>query len=181
MKKLLLGTLVAVSLLAIAPAAPAEVSINIGIPLPHIRIPLPPHIHFSAPPRLVVLPESYVYVAPDVDEEIFFADGWWWRPWEGGWYRSRDYNKGWHHYKNTPAFYRNVPRGWRNDYREGHWRGHQWNAQPIPHERVQKNWNHWKKDRHWEKNQTWGVQGLPARHDSRQQSRDSHRENSRNH
>ena len=44
---------------------------------------LPPPIPFAAPPELIVLPETYVYVAPDIDADIFFWNGWWWRPWEG--------------------------------------------------------------------------------------------------
>jgi hypothetical protein len=38
----------------------AQAQIDIGI-----SIPLPPPIVFSAPPEMVVLPETEVYVAPD--------------------------------------------------------------------------------------------------------------------
>ena len=70
-----------------------------------IGLPLPPPIVFAAPPELMVLPETNVYVVPDVDVDIFFYNGWWWRPWEGRWYRSRDYSSGWGHYRNVPSFY----------------------------------------------------------------------------
>ena len=156
MKKLFFGTLLSALMLVCPLHTMAEISINIGIPLP-------PVIRFSGPPRLVVLPETYVYVAPDVDEEIFFYDGWWWRPYEGGWYRSRDYSSGWHHYRNEPSFYRQIPRGWRNDYREHQWRGHQWNVEPIPHAQVQTHWKNWKKVKHWETQNSWGVEGLRHR------------------
>ncbi len=176
MKKLILGPLLLLLMMGFPLSTMAELHINVGIPVPNIRIPLPPRIHFPDPPRLVVLPGTYVYAAPDVDEEIFFHDGWWWRPWEGGWYRSRHYNSGWQHYKNTPSFYHKVPRGWRNDYRERHWQGRQWNVEPLPHDHVQRNWKHWKNNRHWEKNQPWGPHEPRDREDYHHPRRDSYRE-----
>ena len=114
MKKMILGTsLLAMMSLSPLPTMagvyidfPPPPSIHINFPRPpnvRVNFPMPPHIEFSAPPRLVVVPETYVYVAPDVEEEIFFSDGWWWRPWEGRWYRSRTYNSGWQHYRSTPS------------------------------------------------------------------------------
>ncbi|MHB8091527.1 MAG: hypothetical protein ACYDH8_08050 [Syntrophales bacterium] len=134
-----------------------------------ISISLPPLIVFAAPPEVVVLPETNVYAVPDLDVDIFFYGGWWWRPWEGRWYRSRNYNSGWGYYRNVPSFYRGIPAGWRNDYREGRWKGHQWDHERIPHEQVQKNWRNWEKNRHWEKQNSWGVKGLKPRQNSRQQ------------
>ena len=135
-----------------------------------VSISLPPLVVFSAPPAMVVIPETYVYVVPDVDVDIFFYDGWWWRPWEGRWYRSRHYDSGWGYYQRVPSFYSRVPSGWRNDYRERRWGGRPWNYQPIPHQQVERNWSGWKKNRHWEKQQTWGVQGLRPRTQSKPSS-----------
>jgi hypothetical protein len=180
MRKLLLGTMLLASAMLFPAPTMAEVNVTIGIPVPHIRIPMPPRIEISAPPRLVVIPETYVYAAPDIDEDIFFVDGWWWRPWQGGWYRSRQHSSGWHRYKGEPSFYRTVPRSWRDDYRDGHWRGRQWRAEPLPHDRVQQNWRSWKTDRHWERNDTWGVQDLPRREEYRHPPRDRYREHYRN-
>src|SRR3990172_1350018 len=135
-----------------------------------VSISLPPLVVFSAPPAMVVIPETYVYVVPDVDVEIFFYDGWWWRPWEGRWYRSRHYDSGWGYYQRVPSFYSRVPRSWRNDYRERRWGGRPGNHQPIPHQQVERNWSSWKKNKHWEKQQTWGVQGLKPRTRSKQSS-----------
>jgi len=125
-----------------------------------ISISLPPLIEFSAPPELVVIPDTNVYVAPDVNADIFFYEGWWWRPWHGRWYRSQDYRSGWGYYRNAPVFYRNVPSGWRADYRAHRWQGHPWNYQRMPHQQVQSNWHHWEKDRYWERQNGWGVQGM---------------------
>lgn len=152
MKKLILKILF-LTLVIFAPvSAMAEVSV-------HINIPLPPPIIFPVPPSLVVIPETDVYVVPDVQDEIFFYAGWWWRPWQGHWYRSHYYDRGWVYYQHAPYFYRNIPSGWRNDYINHHWKGYQWDYRPIPHHEIQRNWSGWKRDRHWEK-QTWGVQGL---------------------
>lgn len=161
MKKLLAGTLLLASSLVFA--LPAMAQVNVGI-----NISLPPLIAFSGPPQVVVIPETYVYVVPDVEADIFFYNGWWWRPWEGRWYRSRHYNSGWVYYKRVPSFYRNIPSSWRNDYRARRWGGQQWNYQRIPHQQVQRNWRTWEKNRYWEKKQTWGVQGLRPRTQSRE-------------
>ena len=137
---------------------PAMARVNVGI-----NISLPPLIQFSAPPAVVVIPETDVYVAPDVSVDIFFYHGWWWRPWEGRWYRSRNYDSGWGYYQRVPSFYGRIPPGWRNDYRDHRWQGHPWNYQRIPNQQLQRNWSNWEKSRHWEKQNTWGVQGLKPR------------------
>jgi hypothetical protein len=164
MKKLLFGTI----LLALVSAVPIPVMAAVDI---HVSIPLPPPIVFAAPPEVVVIPETYVYVVPDADVDIFFYNGWWWRPWEGRWYRSRQYGSGWVYYQSVPSFYAGIPSGWRNDYREHRWGGNPWNYQRIPHQQLQKNWSSWEKSRHWEKQQTWGVQGLKPRTQSQPPSR----------
>ncbi len=131
----------------------------------HVGIQLPPPLVFSAPPEMVVLPGTYVYVVPDIAEDVFFFDGWWWRPWQGRWYRSRYYERGWSHYSHVPSFYRQVPHNWRHEYQERQWSGRPWNYERVPHDHVEKNWNNWKKEGYWEKHQTWGVQGWqPQRH-----------------
>ena len=164
MKKILIGTILLASVLLFPVPTMAEVSIGINIPLP-------PLIVFSSPPEVVVIPETYVYVVPDSDEDIFFYDGWWWRPWEGRWYRSRHYGSGWVYYQRVPSFYTRIPSSWRSDYRDHRWGGRQWNHQRIPHQQLQRNWSTWKKSNNWEKQKTWGVQGLTPRTRSQQPSR----------
>ncbi len=167
MKKLLFGTILLALVLVVPIPTIAMGRVDVGV-----SIPLPPLIVFATPPEVVVIPETYVYVVPDVDVDIFFYAGWWWRPWEGRWYRSRNYNSGWGHYQDVPSFYRGIPSGWRNDYRERRWRGHQWKYQRIPHQQLQENWSNWEKSRHWEKQNTWGVRGLKPRTRSQQPSRE---------
>ncbi len=156
MRKLLYRTMF-LALVLLSPV-PTMAGVDVGV-----SISLPPLVVFSAPPAMVVIPETYVYVVPDAEVEIFFYDGWWWRPWEGRWYRSRHYDSGWGYYQRVPSFYSRVPRRWRDDYRERRWGGRPWNYQPIPHQQVEQNWSTWKKSNHWEKQQTWGVQGLKPR------------------
>ena len=154
MKKLLLRVLL-LALLLVPFSTMAEVRVGISIFMP-------PLIVFDQPPELIVLPETYyVYVIPDIDEDIFFYDGWWWRHWEGSWYRSRDYNSVWDIYADVPPFYSDLPSNWRDDYEKSNWRGLRWNHEPISYEDVQQNWSVWEEKRYWEK-QTWGVQGLES-------------------
>src|SRR5512139_976789 len=88
MKRLLLGTMLLALLIVVPIPTLAGVSININFPLP-------PPIVFAAPPSVIVLPDTDdVYVDPDIDVDLFFWNGWWWRPWEGRWYRSRYYDYG---------------------------------------------------------------------------------------
>ena len=161
MKKLLLEAMFLALLLIVPTQAVAGVDVGISISLP---VP----IVFVSPPELVVIPETYVYAVPDVAAEIYFYNGWWWRPWEGHWYRSRRYDSGWSYYQWVPSFYVGIPTGWRNDYREHRWHGHQWDYQRIPHQQLQRNWRNWERNNHWEKQQTWGVQGLKTRTQSPQ-------------
>jgi len=163
MKKLFLGTL----LLAVVFVLPVPTMARVDV---GINISLPPPIVFASPPEMVVLPETNIYVVPDSDADIFFYDGWWWRPWEGRWYRSHYYNSGWGYYQSVPSFYVSIPSGWRNDYREHRWKGQQWNYQRIPQQQVQRNWQGWEKNKHWEKQNSWGVQGLKPQTRSQQPS-----------
>ena len=104
-----------------------------------------------------------VYVVPDINVDLFFWDGWWWRPWEGRWYRSQYYNQGWSYYNNVPSFYYDVDPRWRGYYRDHNWYGHRWNYERIPDERLQQNWKSWNNNRYWENQRTWGVQGYHPR------------------
>ena len=70
MKKLLFGTILLTLVIIVPTPMMAAVDISIGISLP-------PPIEFSAPPELIVIPETYVYVAPEIDVDLFFWGGWW--------------------------------------------------------------------------------------------------------
>ena len=171
MKRLLLGSiLLTLALVAPIPAI-AEVNISIGFPLP-------PPVVFAAPPEVIVVPDAYgVYAVPDIDVDIFFWNGWWWRPWGGYWYRSAYYDRGWGYYRSVPSFYYDVDPGWRGYYRDRNWHGHRWDYERIPHERLHSNWKNWDNNRYWERQRTWGVQGYqPRPHQQRQELRHQRQE-----
>jgi len=156
MKKLFFG----IALLALAIVVPIPLMAGVNV---NVNIPLPP-IVFPAPPDVIVIPDSGdVYVVPDIDAELFFWDGWWWRPWEGRWYRSPFYNRGWAYYSSVPSFYFDIDPGWRGYYRDHNWNGHRWNYERIPHQRFQQNWKVWHNNRYWERQRTWGVENYKPR------------------
>ncbi len=120
-------------------------------PVVRVSVPLPPPIVFPAPPEVIVVPETEVYVVPSVREEIFFSNGYWWRPWNGRWYRSLYYDRGWGVYGGIPVWYRGFPHDWRENYRIHIWGGHPWNYRPIAHADLQRNWRTWHNTHHWDK------------------------------
>ena len=82
----------------------------------------PPPIVFQAPPAVIVMPDTdNVYVIPDVSADLFFWNGFWWRLYDGLWYRSQYYDRGWGYYNNVPVFYYDVDPGWRGYYRNNNW------------------------------------------------------------
>lgn len=167
MKKLLFGTLFLALVFVLPAPTMARVDVRVGVSLPPIV--------FGGPPELVVIPQTNVYAVPGVDADIFFYSGWWWRPWNGGWYRSRSYDSGWNHYRGRPSFYRSVPSDWRNNYRENRWKGREWNQQKVPHQQVQRNWRNWERNKHWQKQNNWGVRdSRNDRKGSRQQQQRGH-------
>jgi hypothetical protein len=161
MKKISLGmfllAMVQMFFVYLPAQARAEVDVRVSLPA----------LVFPAPPAVIVLPETDVYVAPEAAADLFFNDGWWWRPYQGRWYRSQNYNSGWRFYSGVPAFSRNIPSGWRNEYRAHRWQGHVWNYERIPHRQFQSNWRGWQQNRHWEKQNHWGVQGYSSRAQTR--------------
>jgi hypothetical protein len=157
MKKLFFGTLLLALVIVVPIPTMARVDVNVSIGLP-------PPIVFAAPPDVIVIPDTRnVYVVPDIDVDLFFWNGWWWRLWEGRWYRSHYHNRGWGYYNNVPSFYFDVDPGWRGYHRDHNWYGHRWNYERIPNQRLQKNWKAWQNNRHWERQGTWGVQSYQPR------------------
>jgi len=139
MKKLMV--MVIVSLLFLGFSGQSMARIHIGV-----NIPLPPAFVFSAPPELVVIPGTYVYYCPDVDFDIFFYAGYWYRPYRGYWYRSASYGGPLVYVESAPSVlislppdYRIVTRGFRR----------------IPYGELHRNWRAWERDRYWE-HHNWG-------------------------
>ena len=107
--------------------------------------PLPPLL-VPAPPPLVVIPGTYVYFPPDVRDDLLFYHGYWYRPYQGKWYRAAHYNGPWGFValRRVPRVLIDLPHGYRS-IPPGHER--------IPYGRLKKNWKAWERDRHWERSE----------------------------
>ncbi|MDA8325426.1 MAG: hypothetical protein M0033_04340 [Nitrospiraceae bacterium] len=129
-------------------AAGAGVNLNIGIGLgtPAVVYPAPPPMAFPAPPDVVVIPGTYVYYVPDVDVNIFFYHGFWWRPYEGRWYRSPYYRGPWMFTapRRVPRPLVMLPPGWR---------GRPARYGRIPYGRLRGHWRRWERERHWDRDE----------------------------
>lgn len=76
-----------VAVLVLAGKTEAGVNVGIGIALPPLAV--------TAAPALVVIPGSSAYVAPEVAAGLFFYNGSWYRPYQGGWYAAVQFNGPW--------------------------------------------------------------------------------------
>jgi len=151
-----LGAMLMASTVLSVPAD-AGVNVNIGINLPAHR--------FAAPPTLAVIPGTYAYFVPDVDVDILFYHNYWYRPFDGRWYRARGYNGPWALIApgrvpgviiNLPPDYRHVPPGHRR----------------IPYGEFNRNWKTWERDRYWDRHERHEER----REEHREDRRDDHRE-----
>jgi hypothetical protein len=149
-RKMLDGMLIAALLFAGVMVCPvpgeAGVNLNITIPLPGLEI--------VAPPAMVVIPGTYAYYAPDVEADLFFYHGYWYRPYQGGWYYSLGYNGPWGRVTignvppplvNLRPDYRNIPD------RYGR----------MPYGTVQRNWRQWEEERYWDSYERGDEQPAP--------------------
>lgn len=57
---------------------------------------------YAATPDLVTV-QPGVQVVADYDEPVFFVDGFYWRFYDGYWYRSNNYYAGWYFYERPPV------------------------------------------------------------------------------
>lgn len=132
--------------------------VSIGINLPAVR--------FAAPPAVVVIPGTYVYMVPDVDVDVFFYQGYWWRPYEGRWYRSRDYNGSWGHVEpnRIPGGLRALPQDYRHRLSPQYER--------IPHEDVKRNWKKWEREKYWDRRGEHDRGGHDSGRHNKQKRRD---------
>ncbi len=126
----------------------ARVDVNITIPLPGLGI--------AVPPAMIVVPGTYAYFAPDVETDLFFYHGYWYRPYQGEWYYSVEYNGPWGRVAignmpppliNLPPDYRNIPPGYER----------------MPYHMVQRSWRRWEEERYWDSYEKNDAHAMPHR------------------
>jgi hypothetical protein len=118
----------------------------------------PPRIVFDTEPELVVIPNTYVYYASKDDNDLFFYDGAWWRPWHERWYSSEIYTGPWVIVETAvvPVPVLRLPDGWRAfppDVVRVRWGD------------VRLHWNEWHHDGYWEHHEWRGPYRDFDRHD----------------
>ncbi len=74
--------LILIAAIAAPALALAQASVELRLGLPVVL------------PQLVVV-QPGIQVVPDVDEEVFYTNGWYWVRQDGGWYRSHSHRGGW--------------------------------------------------------------------------------------
>ncbi|HUL60266.1 MAG TPA: hypothetical protein VLU43_13370 [Anaeromyxobacteraceae bacterium] len=91
----------------------------------------------EVPPLVVVQPG--VSVVRDMNQEVFYTDGYYWARQDQGWYRTRDHHSGWarvddHHVPTAIA--QSPPGRYRNYHGDGHQAndGHQSNQEHQKHD-----------------------------------------------
>lgn len=93
---------------------------------------------------LIIIPGTYVYYYSHDYNDLYFYGGYWWRPWQGGWYRSGHYSGPWVVIQITyvPQPVIRLPHRWKNNIRRN---------DRIPWREVKVRWREWERDRYWEK------------------------------
>lgn len=131
MRKLLISLAVAVMAAGIS-LADVDVNVNVGLPV----------IAVGPDPVMAVIPGTYVYFVVDLDGDLFFYQGYWWRVHQGRWHRAGAPGGPWKFYRKAPHPLLNLPPGWRN-LPPGHAR--------LKHAEVKKNWRQWEKEKRWDR------------------------------
>ena len=113
-----------------------------------VNIAPPPAYAFPAPPEVAVIPGTYVYVVPDINVDILFYHGYWYRPFRGRWYWAQFYNGPWVYLAparvprvliELPLGYRRLPPGYHR----------------IPYGHLRTNWESWERERYWHGDREW--------------------------
>lgn len=138
-RTILSSVFVAITVLA-APAL-AEVDVNVSIGLPVLAV--------GPEPVMAVIPGTYVYFVLDLDSDLFFYQGYWWRVHNGRWYRAAAPGGPWRFFRKVPRPLLSLPPGWRN-LPAGHVR--------LKHAEVKNNWRQWEKEKRWEKHKGHGAE-----------------------
>jgi len=131
MSRLFLLFIVALFIVVTGSATSSEAGVNITVGDDGVNVtvggegvnvniePNLPAVRFAAPPDVVVIPGTYIYIVPDIDADVLFFQGYWWRPYEGLWYRAQEYNGQWSYVEpeRIPSGLRTLPQDYRDRMR----------------------------------------------------------------
>ncbi len=102
----------------------------------------PPAVKFAQEPEVVAIPGRYAYFIPDIDADIFFYRGNWYRLYRNRWFLSDSYKGPWDRVrevpsalKDLPSDYRSVPRGYNR----------------VPYGDLSSNWERWEREKYWDR------------------------------
>ncbi len=102
----------------------------------------PPNVKFATPPEVVAIPGRYVYFVSDIDFDLFFFQGQWYRPYKGRWFRAENYAGPWEYVHEVPPSlidlppdYRTIPPGYSR----------------IPYDELRNNWKRWEREKYFDK------------------------------
>lgn len=139
----------------------ARVDVSIGINIPAYT--------FAAPPPLVVYPGTYAYYVPDIDIDVLFYHGYWYRPYEGRWFRARYYNGPWVYIvpARVPRILFDLPPDFRSAYPY---------ERAIPYGEFNRNWRRWERNRYWDRDDRWREGRHGEGRWEREERRERHRE-----
>jgi len=126
--------IVAASLAGSVFAQPSFARVNVHL---NVGIPAPPTVVFDAEPRIVPVPRTHVFYAPDVsDYDMYRVGPYWYINRDGYWYRSHayrgpfgvvSYNRLPRGLVGVPGEFRHHPlhpRGWKVSKAHGRWKHH---------------------------------------------------------
>jgi len=144
MKSLWFGLSMFLCVVALCGSTPGHADVNVSV-----SIGAPPPYAFPREPQVIAIPGTYVYLVPGIAVDILFYQGYWYRPHEGHWFRSRSYNGPWSYRKQVPGALIQLPPNYRV-YREP-----PPEYRRVPYGQVKKNWQTWERSRYWEKDEYW--------------------------
>jgi hypothetical protein len=89
------------------------------------------------------IPGTYVYYPSNVNVDMCFCDGYWYRPYRGQWFVSAEYNGPWGSIaiQRVPSVLINLPSHYRHAY-PGY--------EPMSYGMVKRNWRTWENERYWD-------------------------------
>ncbi len=152
MKRWLIFSLIVVVFMSVGILSPrtsdAGIGVSIGIPLPGLRL--------AAPPDLAIIAGTPVYFAPDIQADLYFYHGNWYRPYGGEWYVSAEFGGPWGHVAigNVPPPLVDLPPDYRSEII---------GYEPVPYAVVKRNWMRWEQEGYWDNCQRRSAHSMSPR------------------